>query len=629
MKLLAYATAMAIGLATVAVPAQASIISITAVDDTTSRDYQFVAPGDLAAGDQFGYSIAVSGNTMVVGSRYAKVDIPPLGPSSVAVQSKKVGAAYVYVKDGDAWTQQAKLVPSNPGYGNPTNGKRFGQAVAIDGDTIVVGAPYEDIPGSPVVDSVGAAYVFTRSGTNWTQQDKLTIPEVSPGVASQSATSSCARASGAPGGLNNGVSGIAFLNSARFGAAVAISGDSVVVGAYGAYVIDGESSAGAAYTYERSSGTWSHTQSITDDPPVAFNQFGQSVAINGDRLLIGSPGKAETPGSSPSYTGKISSYSKACGRWFKDADFTPSGIPGKGRFGASIQMTADQAIVAAQGPSVTDFPDYPALFKLKYSGSAWEQDGDPLTGKDPGPLAAFTGTAVAFGGTPLGSDIFVGNGDLMTGGGATYYGPEKPLSTDINTPLEVKGPGVLLNDFDPDIPLFGMGELKAVNASDPAHGSVTLNEDGGFLYTPDKNFVGEDTFTYQAEFTPVVSDPATVTIKVTGEVPPPPPPPPGPDNKKPQSLPADGAPKQVKKRGITVINKRGATTAEGQPMSAKVKWTGLATRGDLRCVKVNYGKRRAVSVQLSGTCKVELKVTYTAPGTAKLKAFKKVKTYRP
>ena len=133
---------------------------------------------DGAASDYFGDSVAIDGDTLVVGARYDDDN----GSAS--------GSVYVFIHSGIIWTQQAKLTASDGAADD-----RFGSSVAIDGDTIVVGALLNDDNGT---DS-GTAYVFTRSGTTWTQQAKLTASD---------------------GALDD-----------EFGQSVAIAGDTIVVGA--------------------------------------------------------------------------------------------------------------------------------------------------------------------------------------------------------------------------------------------------------------------------------------------------------------------------------------------------------------------------------------------------------------
>lgn len=214
--------------------------------------------------DYFGYSVAVSGDTMVVGA-YLE--------DSTAAGS---GAAYVFVRDGTNWTQQAHLKASNPG-----NYDFFGIAVAISGDTLVVAANGEDSSATGVdgdgsdnsASDSGAAYVFVRNGTNWTQQAYL-------------------KASNTDGGD-------------EFGVSVAISGDTVVVGAPGenssATGVDGDGSdnsisrAGAAYVFVRNGTTWTqqaYLKAANTSAAGAFGDaFGWSVAVSGDTVVVGSTGE--------------------------------------------------------------------------------------------------------------------------------------------------------------------------------------------------------------------------------------------------------------------------------------------------------------------------------------------------
>ena len=153
-----------------------------------------IQASDIAAYDNFGISVAIDGDTVVVGAYFEDT-----GGTSA-------GAAYVFTRSGTTWSQQAKIQASDVQLGDLT-----GHSVAIDGDTMVVGAYKEDTGAS----DAGAAYVFTRSGTTWTQAKKL--------VASDAQASD------------------------EFGFSVDISNNTVVAGTYKEDT--GGDSAGAAYTF--------------------------------------------------------------------------------------------------------------------------------------------------------------------------------------------------------------------------------------------------------------------------------------------------------------------------------------------------------------------------------------------
>src|SRR5262249_32981521 len=153
---------------------------------------------------QLGSSVTISGDTIVVGAPYEQSNATGINGDQSNNSAMQAGAAYVFVRSGTNWSQQAYLKASNTGP-NDT----FGFAVAIAGDTLVVGAPGESsnatgVNGNQSDNSAaysGAAYVFVRSGTNWTQQAYLKASNT--------------------GALD------------FFGIAVALSGGTIVVGAEG------------------------------------------------------------------------------------------------------------------------------------------------------------------------------------------------------------------------------------------------------------------------------------------------------------------------------------------------------------------------------------------------------------
>jgi hypothetical protein len=191
-------------------------------------------PGaDGAAGDHFSYSVALDGDTVLVGA-YA---------DSVGANVSQ-GSAYVFTRSGSTWTQQAKLTADDG-----ASYDFFGTSVALDGETALVGA-YRDDVGANMDE--GSVYVFTRSGTTWTQQAKL--------VASD----------GAAGDW--------------FGYSVALNGDTALVGACTTGTI---SQQGSAYVFSRSGTTWTQQAKLMPGDGVPRNFFGISVALDGNTALVG------------------------------------------------------------------------------------------------------------------------------------------------------------------------------------------------------------------------------------------------------------------------------------------------------------------------------------------------------
>lgn len=190
---------------------------------------------DAAAGDAFGCSVSVSGDTIVVGA-YGDDD-----------GGHESGSAYIFIRSGVVWHQQRKLVATNP-----ERYDYFGSSVSISGDTVVVGAHGDDTDGG---DNAGSAYAFIRSGDIWTQQQKL--------IASD-----------------------AWWHD-DFGRSVSILGDTVVVGV--PYDDDGGDDAGATYVFTRSAGVWTERLKLIADDAAAKDLFGYSVAVDGERVLVGAP----------------------------------------------------------------------------------------------------------------------------------------------------------------------------------------------------------------------------------------------------------------------------------------------------------------------------------------------------
>jgi hypothetical protein len=202
---------------------------------------------DGAADDDLGWSVAISGSTVVAGA-----------PGHATSRHASEGAAYVFEQPGPTWTgtltQNAELIASD--------GKvfdNFGWSVAASGKTVVVGAPEHAIDGN---DAVGAAYVFTEPGTVWT------------GTLEQNAEL-----------LNS-----AGLAQDKFGDSLAVSGDTVLVGDP-ARPVGSSHDQGAAYAFVMPASGWSGTDAqdtpLTDSTGVVQESFGASVGVSGGTVVTG------------------------------------------------------------------------------------------------------------------------------------------------------------------------------------------------------------------------------------------------------------------------------------------------------------------------------------------------------
>ncbi|MGH2732947.1 MAG: FG-GAP repeat protein [Actinomycetota bacterium] len=243
---------------------------------------------DGAAGDQFGYSVALSGDTALVGAFFDDDH----GESS--------GAAYVFVRSGTAWSEQAKLIPAD---GPP--GAQFGRSVALLGDTAFLGAPRDDHHG----ESSGGAYVFGRSGETWTQQAKL------------------AGTDGAPGD--------------QFGQSVALSGDTALVGARDDD--DRGENSGSAYVFGRLGEVWNERAKLLAADGAPGDIFGYSTALSGDTALVGALSDDDRgAGAGAAYL-----FMRSGTLWSEQPKLlAPDGAPGD-QFGSSVAVSGDTALVGA------------------------------------------------------------------------------------------------------------------------------------------------------------------------------------------------------------------------------------------------------------------------------------------
>lgn len=256
---------------------------------------QKLRPTDLSPSNDYGVSLAVDGRTLVVTDH-----------SSGQI---KGGAAYVYVESAGQWELQQKLTATD-GRQNDS----VGNAVAISGDTIVVGA---QIP-SPSDTIPGAAYVFVRDNNKWTQQQKLSAPDVVAGTAD------------------------------AFGGSVGVSGDVALIGAYWA----NPNKSGALYAFKRSGATWSYQKKLMAPGMPANAQFSYPLSVRGRYALVG--GTKVPRDADPSHVGSVSLFSIE--NLSIVQTLSPSD-PSTGGFGQArgVSLASDQAIILGSSPAVAAY----------------------------------------------------------------------------------------------------------------------------------------------------------------------------------------------------------------------------------------------------------------------------------
>lgn len=188
---------------------------------------------DAAAGDQFGRSVAISGDHAIVGA--------PL--DDLTESGSAMGSAYVFRRSGDNWIEMNELTASDA-----APEKEFGTSVAISGGYLIIGASGENPAGG----NEGAAYVFERSGDGWGEVDRLTASDAAA--------------------------------DDFFGISVAVHDDYAIVGAYRDDV--GELAQGSAYVFKRSDGHWIEVNKLIADDGAEGDFFGRSVAMGGGHAIV-------------------------------------------------------------------------------------------------------------------------------------------------------------------------------------------------------------------------------------------------------------------------------------------------------------------------------------------------------
>jgi len=291
-------------------------------------EQQKLLASDKASDVYFGGSVALSadGNTALVGARWQ--------PEGTA---KYVGAAYVFVRTTGGWTEQQKLLASDH-----AEFDTFGVSVALsaDGNTALVGAYSKREPDGS---QPGAAYVFTRSGSSWSQQQKL------------------AGSDKADGDL--------------FGYSVALSGDgtTALIGAYGKSGGTG-SYGGAAYVFKRTISVWSEQTKLLSSDGASSDMFGFSVALSADGStgLIGADYKSE---GALTHTGAAYVFTRSGSSWSQQQKLANSDKASDDQFGTDVTLSSDgnTALIGAYGKTGGGAIFAGAAYLFTRSGSLWSE----------------------------------------------------------------------------------------------------------------------------------------------------------------------------------------------------------------------------------------------------------------
>lgn len=297
---------------------------------------------DGAQGDSFGSSVAISGNTILVGA-YAKKN------ASNSFQ----GAAYVFTRSGTVWSQQAKLLASDAAADD-----LFGYSVSLSGDSAIVGA-YGKTAGA--LQFQGAAYIFTRTGTTWTEQAKLLAPD---------------------GATND-----------FFGLSVSIASNTAAIGAPGKTIAP-NAAQGATYVFTRSGNTWSQQARLTSLDGASGDYFGSSVAVDADTIAAGALYKNV---GTNLFQGAAYIFTRSGIAWSQQARLVASDGGPFDYFGGSVALSGDSVVLGADNQTVNNNAAQGAAYTFERAGLVWSQRAK-LTSTTGAP-GDFFGQSVALVGT--------------------------------------------------------------------------------------------------------------------------------------------------------------------------------------------------------------------------------------
>jgi FG-GAP repeat len=362
-----------------------------------------LTPGDLATGSQFGRSVAIDGDLVAVG----------MGGDDA------VGAVYLYRRQGLAYIPEAKLVAPDA-----SDGAEFGRAVAIQANRVMVGARFAQV-GALL--HAGAVYEFRKYGNSWHFEEKVVSP--------------------APEDYDN------------FGRALAIQGDTLVVTARKSSLEEG-----TAYTFGYGGGTWIPRATLTagDSAPGAY--FGQSVAIQGDALVIGARN------ANPNGAGAFYLFRRSGETWVERAKVTPTDGRVDDQYGFTVAFEGDTIAVGARRADLTSqITNTGAVYVYSLEGDSIEPAtiltaDDAAKGDEFGQSVALAGDVLAVGAWK--DDARKGSIYLFRRTGGMWTRAGKVMAPD----------GIAGDEFGYSLAAFGNRMVTG------AHTADFISPDGGAAY---------------------------------------------------------------------------------------------------------------------------------------------------
>lgn len=279
------------------------------------REYRLFAD-DPAPFDHLGWSVAAAEGIVAAGARSA--DAP----------ATDAGAVYLYRREANGWRQERKLAPVDT-----VEHDQFGNAVALDGQVLVVGASGHHERGR----KDGAVYIYRFERDAWRFEQRLNLP-------------------GAVG----------------FGQAVAIDGDLIAVGAPG--MSSGEIPSGSVLLFRRSGGKWKPAASLVASDAAPYDLFGRCVGVSGDRVVIGAPSDDDFG----VMTGALYVFERDGEGWHEAAKLVPADATPLAELGKTCALNGDLAVGGADGLPREAGKSAGAAFVFRRGAGGWEQEATLL-----------------------------------------------------------------------------------------------------------------------------------------------------------------------------------------------------------------------------------------------------------
>lgn len=348
----------------------AGAIGAGGVEAGVDGDLLYMKASNPDAQDAFGERVALSGDWLAVSAPDESSNAIGIGGDQTDDSGDASGAVYLFSREASGWAQRAYIKASNTG---PVD--RFGAELAFSEGTLAVSAPFEDSAATGIDGDQangpggnhGAVYVFVQVEGVWRQQAYVKA-------------------------TNTGAVDL-FGRGLALGGDVLVVGapgeDSAATGVDGNQTSNAASGSGAAYVYERSGSEWQPLAYLKASNTDAEDEFGHAVAMSGDTLAVGAPGESSGDASGANQadnaaheSGAVYVFDRGAASYEQVAYLKASNADAEDRFGANLALAGDTLVVSALGEATLGGdgnesnelrPDSGAVYVFERVGDAWLQ----------------------------------------------------------------------------------------------------------------------------------------------------------------------------------------------------------------------------------------------------------------